>query len=100
MRSPRRLPELCLFLYFGMYGTYLIPKDQLYLDKACHVNMADWLADRGYNTSMCGEAAADLDEDVRKEASAGAGGEIILCFRLKARHRALSQIFASMRAFS
>ena len=63
MRSIRKLPELCLFLYFGtmhiilrclprlmapdqfdgmldspwlgMYGTYLIAKDQLYLDKAC-----------------------------------------------------------------
>ena len=83
-----------------MYGTYLIAKDQLYLDKACHVNMADWLADHGYNTSMCGEAGADLDEDVRKEASAGTGGEIILRLRLKARRRALSRISASTRAFS
>ena len=36
-----------------MFGTYLIAKDQLYLDKACKVNMADWFEEQGWNTSFC-----------------------------------------------
>ena len=40
-------------MYFGLYGVYLIAKDQIYLDKACRVNMRDWLEERGYNVSLC-----------------------------------------------
>ena len=49
----RKSPEICLFLYFGLYGVYLIAKDQIYLDKACRVNMRDWLEEQGYNVSLC-----------------------------------------------
>ena len=95
MRSFRKLPELCLFLYFGklqnhfaamfcqdvtrpntcidpgMYGTYLIAKDQLYLDKACRVNLANWLVENGWNASFCSSTfdthGNQLLEDIRNK---------------------------------
>jgi len=69
MRSLRKLPELCLFFYFATYGSYLIAKDQLYLDKACQVNLLPWLEERGLNSSVCTDKAAraELPEELSKE---------------------------------
>ena len=54
-----------------MYGTYLIAKDQLYLDKACRVNLANWLVENGWNASFC-SSSFDTDgnevlEDIRNK---------------------------------
>ena len=74
-----------------MYGTYLIAKDQLYLDKACRwvplastclplgyhkgvhcrVNLSTWLEDNGWNSSFCSntfDAQGDkVLEDIRNK---------------------------------
>ena len=55
----------------GMYGTYLIAKDQLYLDKACRVNLATWLEENGWNASFCSSSfdthGDELLEDIRNK---------------------------------
>ena len=55
----------------GMYGTYLIAKDQLYLDKACRVNLAAWLEENGWNASFCSSSfdthGDELLEDIRNK---------------------------------
>ena len=55
----------------GMYGTYLIAKDQLYLDKACRVNLATWLEENGWNASFCSSSldthGNELLEDIRNK---------------------------------
>ena len=55
----------------GMYGTYLIAKDQLYLDKACRVNLANWLVENGWNASFCSSSfdthGNELLEDIRNK---------------------------------
>ena len=57
--------------YLGMYGTYLIAKDQLYLDKACRVNLATWLEENGWNASFCSSSfdthGDELLEDIRNK---------------------------------
>ena len=55
----------------GMYGTYLIAKEQLYLDKACRVNLAGWLEENGWNSSFCSSSfdthGDELLEDIRNK---------------------------------
>ena len=54
-----------------MYGTYLIAKEQLYLDKACRVNLAGWLEENGWNASFCSSSfdtdGNELLEDIRNK---------------------------------